>query len=375
MNIVIVGPAYPLRGGIAHHTGLLSHALSARHTVELITFRRQFPSFLFPGTTQRESQGELFRVDARERLDSLNPFTWIGVAREIRRRNPDLVIFPYSLPFFAPCYGIIAGLVRWRRSTRTLFLCHNVLPHERHPGDTLLTRWAFAFADLFIVQSEEVQRDLLRIVPNAKVGLTHHPVYEMFGTSIGKDIARGQLGITESRVILFFGYVRKYKGLGILLDAFHTLLTSRQLNDILLLVVGEFYEDETAYRMQAEALGITSSVRFVARYVSQKEVTTFFSAADVVVLPYLSATQSGIMQIAYNFDKPVVASRVGGLAEVVLEGKTGFVVPPNDPTALADALRRLYTENHIEEFARNVQAEKKKYSWEAMVEAIERLCR
>jgi len=375
MKIVIVGPAYPLRGGIAHHTGLLSRSLSKRHTVGIITFRRQFPAFLFPGTTQKESQGELFRVDAEELLDSLNPLTWIAVAREIRRRNPDLVIFPYSLPFFSPCYGTIAALVRWRRSTRTLFLCHNILPHERHPGDTLLTRYAFSFADLFIVQSEEVRRDLARIRPNAHAGFVHHPVYEMFGSAFAKEAARQQLGIRESRVILFFGYVRKYKGLGVLFDALHTALARRQLNDTLLLVVGEFYENETAYRTQAEALGLGSAVRFIARYVAQREVATFFSAADVVVLPYLSATQSGIIQVAYNFDRPVIASQVGGLSGVVVEGKTGFLVPPNDPAALADALQRFYAENRGEEFIANVREEKKKYSWEAMVDAIETLSR
>jgi len=375
MKIVIVGPAYPLRGGIAHHTGLLGHALSKHHTVEFITFRRQFPSLLFPGVSQKESQGELFRVDAEERVNSMNPFTWIAVAMDIRRRNPDLVVFPYSLPFFGPCYGTIAALVRWHRSTRTLFLCHNIIPHERHLGDLLLTRWAFAFADLFIVQSENVLHELLDIVPSARVALAHHPVYDMFGSAIAKDVARQELGIQESRVILFFGYIRKYKGLGVLLEAIRSAIVSRHLNHILLLVVGEFYENEAAYRAQVEALGITSAVRFVARYVAQREVATFFSAADVVVLPYLSATQSGIMQIAFNFDRPVIVTRVGGLAEVVADGKTGIIVPPNDPEALANALRRFYTESKSEDFAENVRKEKKKYSWEAMVEAIETLCR
>jgi glycosyltransferase involved in cell wall biosynthesis len=375
MKIVIVGPAYPLRGGIAHHTGLLSRALSAHHSVTIITFKRQFPSFLFPGTTQKEAQGELFRVSAEERLDSLNPLTWISVALEIRRRNPELVIFPYSLPFFGPCYGTIAALTRWRKKTRTLFLCHNILPHERHLGDTLLTRWAFTFGDFFVVQSEEVRRDLLLLVPHANVALAYHPVYEMFGATIAKQTARLQLGILQPRVILFFGYVRKYKGLGVLFDALHSLLAGEQLDDIVLLVVGEFYEDESAYRAQAEALGISRAVRFIARYVSQREVSTYFSAADIVVLPYLSATQSGIMQIAYNFDKPVIATRVGGLAEVVADGKTGFIVPPNDPAALADALRQFYVGNREDEFVQNVREEKKKYSWEAMVNAIETLCR
>jgi glycosyltransferase involved in cell wall biosynthesis len=373
MNIIIVGPAYPLRGGIAHHTNLLSRALARHHSVQVITFKRQYPSLLFPGTTQKEVGGELVRVDTEAQLDSINPFTWISVAREIRRKHPDLVIFPYSLPFFAPCYATIAGLIRRGRATRTLFLCHNILPHERHLGDEFFAHRTFAFADLYIVQSNEVRRELLALLPNAKYALVHHPVYDMFGKPIPKDYARRQLGIQASHVILYFGYIRKYKGLGTLLKATHRVITSGE-KDLLLLVVGEFYEDESLYHTQAEGLGISREVQFIPRYVPQCEVATYFSAADVVVLPYLSASQSGIVQIAYNFNKPVIATNVGGLAEVVLDGTTGFIVPPNDPEALANAIQRFYSEQKEDEFTSNVQREKQKYSWDTMVTAIESLC-
>src|SRR5512140_3354315 len=238
MKIVIVGPAYPLRGGIAHHTGLLTRALAKRHDVSVITFRRQYPTFLFPGTTQKESDGELLRIDTEGRLDSINPFTWFSVATEIRRRKPDLVIFPYSLPFFAPCYGTIAALVRLGRHTRTLFLCHNILPHERHPGDVLLTRFAFASGDRFLVQSRDVGNDLLSLNPRVRWALSPHPVYELFGEGIPKAEARTRLDIPQQRVVLFFGYIRAYKGLGVLLDAMHTLVGGRQAGNVLLLIVG-----------------------------------------------------------------------------------------------------------------------------------------
>jgi len=373
MNIIIVGPAYPLRGGIAHHTNLLSRALAERHSIQVITFTRQYPSLLFPGTTQKEAPGELLRVETEERLDSINPFTWITVGREIRHRNPDLIIFPYALPFFAPCYATIAGIVRRGRATRTLFLCHNILPHERHVGDKLFARWAFAFADLFIVQSEEVRRELLALVPNAKHALVHLPVFDMFGKGIPKDTARQQLSIRASHVVLYFGIIRKYKGLGILLKAIHKIITGGTEKDLLLLVVGEFYDDESLYRTEVETLGIGHAVQFIPWYVPQNEVATYFSASDAVVLPYLSASQSAIVQVAYNFDKPVISTSVGGLAEVVIDGTTGFIVPPNDPDALATAIQRYYLEQKEEEFTRNIQREKKKYSWETMVTTIESL--
>ncbi len=375
MRIVIVGPAYPLRGGIAHHTVLLTRALARRHDVSVITFRRQYPSFLFPGTTQKESEGELLRIETEERLDSVNPFTWFAVALEIRRRKPDLVLFPYSLPFFAPCYGTIAALVRPRRSTRTMFLCHNILPHERHAGDVLLARFAFAFGDTFLVQSRDVGNDLLSLNPRVRWALSPHPVYELFGKGVEREEARRALEISQSKVILFFGYIRAYKGLGVLLDALRTLAAPPHTGDVLLLVVGEFYEDGTAYANQAAALGISGSVRFVARYVPQRDVGLYFSAADVVVLPYLSATQSGIAQLAYNFDRPLIVTRVGGLPDIVVEGSTGYVVPPNDPAALAEALRTFFEVSAHHDFPAAVREEKKKYSWDSMVDAIEALSR
>jgi glycosyltransferase involved in cell wall biosynthesis len=371
MKIVIIGPAYPLRGGIAHHTALLAKELGKKHNVTVLTFKRQYPSLLFPGKTQKESGGELLRVDTSEVIDSINPFNWIAVGRTVRDLNADLLIFAHSMPFFGPCYGTIAAIAKRNGCTRILFLCHNIVPHEHRPGDMAFTKYAFRFADFFLVQSHEVENDLNRIAPGSRYVVSPHPVYEMFGEAIAKQDARRQLGMGTERCVLFFGYIRTYKGLGVLIDAMK--LAVQSLPDLKLLVVGEFYEDESLYRRRVAEAGLEQHVTFVSEYVPQETVSTYFSAADAVILPYLSATQSGIAQVAYNFNKPVIATAVGGLAEVVRDGVTGFVVPPGNPEALAKAIQRYYGENCEAGFAGNVGQEKLKYSWSAMASAIESL--
>ena len=375
MKIVIVGTAYPLRGGIAHYLALLAGHLKKRHDVETITFKRQYPALLFPGKTQEEAGEGLQVSPAPQLVDSINPLNWVAVAREIRRRAPDLVIFKYWLPFFGPCFGTIARLVRKNSRTKVLYICDNIIPHERRPGDVLFTKYAFKQADYFIVQSDNVERELNKLFPGVRYRKVPHPVYEIFGPRLPQDEARRALGIAAAaRVMLFFGYVRQYKGLMVLIDALRRVIDSGfSREDVLLLVVGEFYDDEKKYRDRAHALGLEESVRFVSEYIPNQEVSTYFSASDLVVLPYLSATQSGIAQIAYHFDKPVIATDVGGLAEVVIDEKTGFIVPPNDPLALAERIMRFYTEKREQEFSTKVQEEKRKYSWDRLVEAIEQL--
>jgi glycosyltransferase involved in cell wall biosynthesis len=372
MKIVIVGTAYPLRGGISHYNALLYRELGRAHEVQIITFSRQYPSLLFPGRTQQESEGELLRVPSEQLVDSVNPFNWYAVGENIRRRTPDLLIFKYWLPFFGPCFGTIARRAKRNGRTRVVYICDNVVPHERRPGDRLFTRYAFGPADAFIVQSDAVERDLLAFQPGAVYRKVPHPVYDIFGRTLDRQDARRELGIGAGRVMLFFGYVRAYKGLDVLLDA---MAEVRLRMDVQLLVVGEFYDDEQKYREQIARLGLGDHVRVVADYVPNDRVGVYFSAADAVILPYLSATQSGIAQIAYNFDRPVIATRVGGLGEVVVDGKTGLLVPPADPHALAAAIIRFYEENRADAFTAAVREEKRKYTWEAMVHALEELGR
>lgn len=370
MHCIIVSAAYPLRGGIAHYSALLARTLAERHQVETVTFKRQYPSLLFPGSSQQESAPTLNQVPAPQLIDSINPLNWFHVGDQLRRRSPDLVIFNYWMPFFGPCFGTIASRVRRSSSTRVLFLLHNVLPHEVRPFDRAFTRYALSKGDLFIAQSEAVARDLLKFIPGARYRMVPHPVYSLFGPALPKKEARQLLQISASRVVLFFGYVRRYKGLDILLQA---LARARRELDVTLLVVGEFYDDEARYRRQIAELDLTDSVRIVSAYVPNDQVARYFSASDLVVLPYLSATQSGIAQIAYNFNTPVIATQVGGLAEVVQEGRTGYVVPPGDPEALARAMVRFYGEGHGAEFAEIIAREKQAYSWERLRGAIEEL--
>jgi glycosyltransferase involved in cell wall biosynthesis len=305
-------------------------------------------------------------------VDSINPLNWWHVGNVLRKRRPDILIFKYWLPFFGPCFGTIARIVRKNRHTKVICICDNVLPHERRPFDIMFTRYVFRAVDAFIVQSSAVERDLLRLVPGVRYRHVPHPVYNIFGTGIPASLARQRLGIEEDRVLLFFGYVRRYKGLHVLLQAMPAILQTMRVR---LLVVGEFYADEDAYRRQIEELGIAGAVTIRSDYIPNDEVGVYFSAADAVVLPYVSATQSGIAQIAYNFDRPVIATDVGGLAEVVHHDRTGFVIPPENPQALAEAVRNLYTGTRREEFTANVQAEKRHYSWENLVAAIEDLAR
>lgn len=370
MKIVIVGTAYPLRGGIAHYNALLYKHLLEHHSVDIVTFTRQYPSIFFPGKTQDEKGGHESAVPTEPLVDSINPWTWYTTAKAIARKKPDLVLFKYWMPFFAPCFGTIARLVKRWTGAKVLFICDNVIPHERRVGDTALTRYAFAAVDSFIVQSGAVEKELKEFYPQARYELVPHPVYEIFGTLMPKEKARQELGLRDERVILFFGYIRRYKGLHILLDAMPAILKSVNVK---LLVVGEFYDDEQKYRRQIEEKKLGDHVLVHSDYVPNEEVSRYFSASDIVVLPYVSATQSGIVQIAYQFDKPVIATDVGGLAEVVLNERTGFIVKPEAPEEVANAVIRFYKEGREPEFVRNVSEEKKKYSWNNLVRAIERL--
>jgi len=371
MNITIVGTAYPLRGGIAHYNALLYRELSTRHSVDVVTFRRQYPGFLFPGRTQREEGAvDGFRVPSAVLVDSINPLNWISTGRSIRSRHPDMLVFKYWLPFFGPCFGTIARVVKKGTGTKVVFICDNVIPHERRPGDVLFTRYALSTADGFIVQSRAVEKDLLALFPGARYEYVPHPVYHGFGSVVPSAEARLRLGITAHSVLLFFGYVRKYKGLDVLLDAVAML---RGRLDIALVVVGEFYDDEEPYREQIRRLNLETVVTVRSDYIPNEEVKYYFSAADAVVLPYASATQSGIAQIAYNFDLPVIATKVGGLSEVVRDGETGLLVPPNDPGALAGRIFEYFTSVDRTRLRLVITEEKKKYSWENLVAAMERL--
>ncbi len=369
MNICLIGPAFPLRGGIAHHTTSLANALGKRHEVTLLSFTRLYPSVFFPGTSEFDTSRRRFAADCEPIFDPLNPLSWLRTARRIRDLSPDLVIVQWWSPIFAIPLGTVIRLAKRHDRPPVLFICHNITPHERVPGETMLPRFAFSVGDLFIVHSDEDLRNLRAIRPDATIRKLFLPINEGFSPAIAKDEARQQLGLT-SPTILFFGLIRRYKGLAHLLRAMPFVLKAI---DCTLLIVGEFYEGREECRGLIQSLDLSRSVRLVDRYVANEEVALYFSAADLVVLPYTSATQSAVVPIAYSFDRPVVTTRVGGLPEVVIDGKTGFLVDPADPGALADAVVRYYREGREKEFIGGIRKERERLSWDRYIEAIESL--
>jgi D-inositol-3-phosphate glycosyltransferase len=371
MKILLIGPAHPLRGGIAQFMALLYKALRGRgHDVLFHRFIRQYPKFLFPGKTQNDESKPPLAVESEPLFDPLNPFNWFAEGARAAREKPDLIILNWWIPFFGPSYFAVLLIVKLLAPrTKVMLVVHNAIPHEKRPGDMLLTKLVFSLTDYFVVMSGAVRDDLLKVKPGAEFILTPHPLYEVFGEPKDKDEAKRALGVSGP-VVLFFGFIRQYKGLHILLEAMPKVLKDIPLT---LVVAGEFYEDKDSYTEQIERLRLQGSVKVLDRFIPNEAVGDYFSAADVLVLPYLSATQSGITQIAFAFDLPVIATLVGGLPEVVTDGETGFLVPPDDPDALAEAVVRYFKTDSLKKFRENVRREKERFSWEAFAEGVEKL--
>ena len=370
-RVTLLGPFWPYRGGIAHFNAGLARSLAGRgHEVRTVTFRRQYPDRLFPGQTQVEPGPAPPGVPrARALLDTLDPRTWTHTADQIAGGGVETVVFPYWLPLMAPMWGVVARRLR-RRGVTVLALVHNAIPHERKPGDLLLGRFALGGADGLLALSSRVAADLDRLGVTAPVRTVPHPMYDGFGTAPPRPEAREALGLpARTPVFLFFGFVRPYKGLHVLLDAWGGVV--RRVPNARLVVAGEFYADEDALRAQAAPLG--ESVRFDAAYVPDDRVGLYFSAADAVVQPYVTATQSGVAQIAFHYGRPVITTDVGGLAETVPDGEAGLVVPPNDPGALGDALVRFATDDLGETLEAGVRRAREAYSWSRVAEAVEDL--
>ena len=370
MRITLLGPAWPYRGGIVHFQAALARGLLARgHTVGAVTFSRQYPAVLFPGTTQLEDGPAPSDLPAAPRLiDSLNLVSWVRAARHVVAGGAEVAVFMHWMPFFGPAFGVIARRLR-KRGVTVLAVVHNAIPHERRPGDLALTRFALGACDGLVVLSDEVERDIETLGIDVPVRLVAHPVYDGFGDPTPRSEARAALGLpADAPLFLFFGFVRRYKGLHVLLDAWRSV--RQRVPDARLVVAGEFYADEAALRAQAAAL---DGVRLDADYIPDDRVGLYFSAADAVVQPYVTATQSGVAQIAFHFGRPVITTDVGGLAEVVPDGEAGLVVPPEDPAALAAALVRFVEDDLGERLASGVRRERAKYSWDRLCEAVEAL--
>lgn len=371
-RIVLVGSMHPYRGGIAHFLETMDRGLRARgHETLPVTFSRQYPEFLFPGKTQYEENPGENPVDARRWIDTVGPWSWWSAASRIADWKPDAILYKYWMPFFAPGYGSILWRLR-RKGVRGLAVVDNAIPHEKRPFDTALSRFFLRQCDGLLVMSDSVQRDLETLGVHAEQRRVEHPIYDIFGEGMEKAEARRLLGHDpDTPLLLFFGYVRRYKGLHVLLEAMPALL--ERLPEAKLMVCGEFYDDEAPYREQLRSLGLERAVEFHADYIPNQEVARYFCAADCVVQPYVSATQSGVAQIAYQFRRPSIITDVGGLAEVVPHERAGFVVPPEDPGALASEIHRYFAEGWEQRLVSGVEAEREKYSWDRLYEAMEEL--
>lgn len=373
MKIAMIGPVHPYKGGIAHYTDLLCRALREDgNEVQLYTFKFQYPKLLYKKPQKDMKSSGFGTNDADFCIHTLNPFNWIKVAGRIKKQKPELIILQWWHPYFAPCFWSICKLLR---REKILFVCHNVFPHERFPLDRLLTKWTLGCGRYFITQSKMDARDLLSVKHDAVYRVTPHPTYGMFcrqGMSMQK--AREQLQIDQGqRVLLFFGFVRKYKGLQYLLEAMK-LLKERDFK-VQLWVVGDFGEDKDEYVEQIRTFEIGDQVQMVQGYVPDDEVEKYFAASDLVVLPYLSATQSGIVQIAFGFEKPVLVTEVGGLPDVVTNGKTGYVVKPRSAEMIAEAIMDYYINNRREAFVSQIEKEKDRFSWKTFVDTMMQMVR
>ncbi|HEX7070543.1 MAG TPA: glycosyltransferase [Rhodothermales bacterium] len=369
MHVVLLGPYPPYRGGIAHFAVSLARELRAKgHTVTPITFSRQYPGILFPGRSEFEPEesGEV----ADRLLDSLDPRSWIRTGRRIRHGQADAVVYSYWLPFFAPGYGMarrVAGKVM-----RHVALVHNALPHEGRPGDTMLTRRFLRGCDGALVLSESVESDVRRLAPSIPVVRVEHPAYDLFGEAPTRADSRESLGLpADAEVGLFFGFVRPYKGLEVLLRAMPDVVRARPR--FRLIVAGEFYEPKEPYERLLDELGIRNRVEVVDAYIPGDAVGRYFAAADVVIQPYTSATQSGVAQVAWQFGRPLIVTDVGGLAETVPHEVAGLVVPPGDAAALAGAIIRYFAENLEPRLSEGARARREKHGWAPLVGALESL--
>ena len=369
-KIVIIGPVYPYKGGISHYTGMLSRTLAKKYDVETVSYKLQYPKFMFK-KEQRDYGNKTFEIpDTKYWINTANPLNWLSSAGKIKRLAPDLIIVQWWHPYFAPCYQImLAGLKKYP----ILFVCHNVLPHERFPMDRFLTKTTLKKGNYCVLHSKEDEGNLKLLLPKMEYRRTVLPTYNAFKlNNISREDARAQLGLSErEKMLLFFGLVRKYKGLKYLIQAAPALI--REDPSIKIYIIGDFGGSKEMYMEMIEETGVKDSFVIRDGYIPDAEVEPYFAASDLNVCPYESATQSAIVQIAFGFGLPVIATRVGGLPEAVTDGKTGYVVDPCDPDALAKAILKYFQENRAEAFRENVLQEQERFSWDRTVEIIEEL--
>lgn len=366
MRIAYLSTFYPFRGGIAQFNASLFREFERQHEVAAFTFTRQYPNLLFPGATQFVTPADrVDQIPATQVLDTINPLSYFKTARVMRGYAPDLLVMKFWMPFFAPALGAVAGRLR-QHGTRVITILDNLIPHERRPGDLALLRYFMKRNDGFIAMSKTVERDLRQFLPEARYRLKPHPLYDHFGPAISATEARAKLGLPhDKRLVLFFGFIRDYKGLDTLIRA-----TQFLSDEYCVVIAGEMYGDFAKYDRIIDEAQVRSRCKLFIRYIDDTEVPDFFSAAEVCVLPYKSATQSGIVQIAFNFNLPVIATDVGGLAEMIEDNVTGLILRAQEPQALAQLIESYFARNLREPFARNIAARRHSYSWAGFAEAV-----
>jgi glycosyltransferase involved in cell wall biosynthesis len=371
MTIALIGSAHPLRGGLAAFNEHLAAQLQDQgYDVTIFSFSLQYPGFLFPGTTQYTDEPPPPGLRIRTMLNSINPLSWLRTGRAIARTKPDLVLIKFWLPFMGPAFGTVLRVVK-KQSPKTRVLCivDNLIPHEKRPGDPAFTRYFLKPVDAFVTMSRKVLDDLRHAAPTKPAAFTPHPLYDNYGATLAREEACRLLQLNPSKkYLLFFGFIRAYKGLDLLLEA----LQDDRLRDadIHCIVAGEFYEDAARYEALMADPRVAGRAHRFTQFIPTGEVARYFSAADLVVQPYRSATQSGITQIAYHFEKPMVVTDVGGLAEVVPDGEVGYVVQP-EPHAIADGILKFFAEENAGERMRAaIRQEKTKYSWEEFIRVV-----
>ena len=369
-NIVLVGSAYPLRGGgISTFNELLATKLQdAGHQVKIVTFSLQYPNFLFPGKTQYALEPRAEHLNIEVSLNSINPFSWIKVGRKIKRESPDVVIFRYWTPFIAPCLGKVGRIIRKNKKTKVVAIADNVIPHETSFYDKPLTQYFVNSCDGFVTMSEAVLKDLEQFDTSKPALYNPHPMYENFGPALSKASSKEILGLElDGKYLLFFGFIRKYKGLDILLKAF----ADKRIQEagIKLIIAGEYYDKPDAYRKIIAEHNLGNAIVQVNDFIPDSEVSTYFSAADIVVQTYKTATQSGVTQIAYYYNKPMLVTNVGGLAELVPHNKVGYVTS-TDTLEIADAIIDFYENNREPEFVENIKTERERFTWDTMMQKL-----
>lgn len=369
MKIVILGPANPYRGGIAAlNERLAVEFIRDGHEVTVFNFKLQYPGFLFPGKTQFTDDSAPEGVTILPRVNSVNPLNWWVVGRELKHMSPDMIIVRYWLPFMGPALGSICRLARMNKHTKVVCIADNIIPHEKRPGDRLFTDYFVKGVDGFIAMSREVLQDIDLFVKQPVKCLAAHPVYDHYGVPLSKDEALRELGLSNNyHYLLFFGFIRDYKGLDLLLEA----LADVRLREkpVKLIVAGEYYGNQERYEALIKQLHLDDKLVLRTDYIPADEINKYFCAADLVVQPYKSATQSGVTQIGYHFDKPMLVTNVGGLAEIIADKRSGYVVSPTS-MAIADAIVDFYEENREPEFVIETSKLKNDFSWATLTGKI-----